>query len=154
MNATSDEITVGDLVRLDEFSGTKAQQAVTWKVTAINPPTARRECSVTIQPVEGGPSMRARRAQLIPVGESGAVVQTVDYSPEITHTVVVRDEYLSRLRGYTPGTVLVVLGVKPGTVKAGVLNSSTGRYWASLPIVMLRRATREELSAHFEQMGF
>jgi hypothetical protein len=142
----TDELAVNDLVRLAEFVGSKTQQGLTWRVTAINPPTGRRAFGTySIVPTIGGKGLRAERDMLLKTNESGAVVQVIEFDPSEGQTLVVKDEHLRRIPGYTKGDVLVVLAVKPGAVKAALLNRGTGRYWPSLPLTALRPTTKQEL---------
>jgi hypothetical protein len=141
-------LAIGDLVRLDEFSGSRAQQALTFRVTEVKAATARSAATYSIVPTVGGKGLRAFREQLIKAESTGAVVETVDFIPTEGQTLAIKDEHITRLRGYTKGTVLVALAIKPGTVKAAVMNNATGRYWASIPLAMVRPATTEEIIAH------
>lgn len=118
---------VNDVVRLDEYSGTKVQRAMIWIVTAVNPKT------VTIEPVGGGMSLTADPIALVPASEAdkakAAAVTRIE-TPVLGDVV-----RTSGLRVRTEAEFFVVIGVNAdATVKIAVLGGNENRFINKVPI--------------------
>lgn len=131
---------VGDLVRLGEFVGTKAQAKVVWKVERRVPVAGRTDYAVV--PVTGGRGLRAQASHLVPASEADKARYA--NAPEVPKVFVgtVIEVAPRTLRGAADGTRFVVLNVNTdGTVKVAVLGGDEGRYYPKCPIAACKIVT-------------
>lgn len=95
----------GDIVRLDEYVGTKAQQKMLWRVTEVRSGTGGTQ--VSIEPVTGGRGLRANPVQLRPASPAEvAAANNVPTAPKVQ-----------------PGTVVTLQG-KVGTFVVTALSTA------------------------------
>lgn len=130
MNTGRETYQVGDIVRLDEYSGTKAQRALVWRVTGVLPGNNYR-----ITPVTGGLPLGAPAIALIPGSDAdraaavGAVEAVMPNLGAVVTTINVRN---------ADGHNMVVIGVNADrTVKLAKLGGAENRIWNKVPISRL-----------------
>ena len=132
---------VGDLVRLAEDVGTKAQRATVWRVTALVPVKGQNRTDYSLEPVSGGRGLRAQAVHLDPADDATVLQMAALPAAErlyVGTVVVAKPE--ARLRGADPFTRLVVIAEgTDGTVRVAKLGGDGGRYWTKVRPMLLQK---------------
>lgn len=132
---------VGDIVRLAPDVGTRAQQALIWRVTKLVPVRGQHRIDYAVEPINGGRGLRVQPTHLDPAdAKTAAMAQSMPTAERFVVGTVVVARPEARLRGADPFMRLVVIGeAADGTVKVTRLGGDNGRYWTKVRTAVLQK---------------
>lgn len=139
MATKTHQFSMGDVVRLTEFSGTVRQQKLVWRITRkpvkAGKTRALRE-TYGITPVNGGAEVPAHADQIVLADRATTLAANkVVPAPTLYAGSVVNLSGRVEVRGVDPMTELVVLKVHAdATIDMARLGGDEGRYFRKVPV--------------------